>query len=428
MAEKKIYSGPILVLALVQLVESVAIGIPASYFPNYITNLGATVASIGLFTSSFMLASAIMSPKMGGLSDTYGRKKLMMAGIFGDVVFGILQGIVPSWTWLLLIRVINGAVSGAAMISVNALLIDIVDPEKRGEASGFVMSMRMVGHQIGPLFGGLIQWIGVSMGLTLLWSFRVPYFVDSILALIALVLVAWKIEEPERASPVPTGMGAMASGGKKVPLSFSFKVMLVYAFANGVGIGFAMPLMVLFYGDKFGLQPIGIGMIISVSGLVGLFASWFAGRLSDKFGRKPLIAAGNVVSRTCGFVLPLTGSVTQAVGVVGLRSVGANVSMPAQRALLADIAPAENRGRYFGIFGTAFTAGMVAGPIFGTYIYGLYRFSTFSLGGLVLPGYGIPFFINSILGFLATIMLLIWVKETKTRTAPSGLGPHSHPH
>ncbi|UCD45124.1 MAG: MFS transporter [Candidatus Bathyarchaeota archaeon] len=132
--------------------------------------------------------------------------------------------------------------------------------------------------------------------------------------------------------------------------------------------------------------------------------------------------------RTCGFVLPLTGSVTQAAGVVGLRSVGANISMPAQRALLADIAPAENRGRYFGIFGTAFTAGMVAGPIFGTSIYSLYRFSTFNLGGLVLPGYGIPFFINSILGFLATIMLLIWVKETKTRTGPSGPSPHGHPH
>jgi len=194
-------------------------------------------------------------------------------------------------------------------------------------------------------------------------------------------------------------------------MSLSFKVLLAYSFINGLGMGFIMPISVLFYNDKFGIDPIQIGTIISISGFVGLFASWAAGRLSDRAGRKPIIAIGNIASRLCGFSLPLTGSVTQAAVVMSARSLGFNVSMPALRALRADITPQEARGRYFGLFMTAWTAGDIAGPILGSFLYDLYRFRSFDAGGLVLPGYGLPFYVNAVLGIAATIFLLLYVQE-----------------
>ena len=66
MSKTKIYTGAVLVLGIVQFIESIAFSIPSSYYPNYIIELGASVASIGLFTSGFMMAEAIMAPKMGG--------------------------------------------------------------------------------------------------------------------------------------------------------------------------------------------------------------------------------------------------------------------------------------------------------------------------------------------------------------------------
>ncbi|NIO36664.1 MFS transporter, partial [Candidatus Bathyarchaeota archaeon] len=74
------YSGSVLTLGIVQLIESIAFSIPFSYFPNYAISLGASVASIGLFTSSFMLSSALLSPKLGGLSDRLGRKRVIVWG------------------------------------------------------------------------------------------------------------------------------------------------------------------------------------------------------------------------------------------------------------------------------------------------------------------------------------------------------------
>ncbi|HUV54168.1 MAG TPA: MFS transporter [Candidatus Krumholzibacteriaceae bacterium] len=408
MGEDKL-RGPIITLGAVQLVESLAVALPLSFFPNYVVELGASVASIGLFTSSFMIAFAVLSPKMGSLSDKYGRKRLMMFGVASDVVLGVLTGLVPSWEWLLAIRMLNGAVSSAAMLASETLLIDLVDPRRRGEASGFIMSMNMVGRNLGPMLGGGIQWLAVGSGFSVLMSYRIPYFVDSFFALVALVMVWLLIREPEQRSAPRRGVGAKEA--PRVVFTTPLKLLMVNSFVSGIGVGFIIPIMVLFYTDRFGMSPVGIGTIITVSGFIGLLASYVAGRFSDKVGRKPLIGLGNYVSRTAGGLLPFTQSITQAGVVVSFRSLGFNVSMPAFRALRADLVAPEVRGRMFGLFGTAFTAGSVIGPIIGTWIYSTYRFTTFNVLGLDVPGYGIPFIIESVLGLLSTTMIMLLIEE-----------------
>ena len=205
----------------------------------------------------------------------------------------------------------------------------------------------------------------------------------------------------------------MMKGDGKVEWTRPLKIIFINSFISGVGVGFIIPIMVLFYTDRFGMSPVGIGTIISISGFIGLLASYFAGKYSDKIGRKPLIGFGNYVSRIASGLLPFTGNITQAGIVVSIRSLGFNVSMPAFRALRADLIPPEIRGKMFGLFGMAFTAGSVAGPILGTWIYDTYRFATFNVLGLELPGYGIPFFINAILGILTTTMIMLFIEEPK---------------
>ncbi|MBT7913864.1 MFS transporter, partial [Candidatus Bathyarchaeota archaeon] len=201
--------------------------------------------------------------------------------------------------------------------------------------------------------------------------------------------------------------------GVKIEWTNPLKVLMVNSFVSGIGVGFIIPIMVLFYTDRFGMTPVGIGTIISISGFVGLLASYFAGKYSDKVGRKPLIAIGNYGSGIAGGLLPLTGSVTMAGIIVTVRSLGFNIMMPAFRALRADLVPPNVRGRVFGLFGTAFTAGSVVGPIIGTWIYDTYRTTTFNVLGLSLPGYGIPFFINMVLGLVSTTMIMLLIEEPK---------------
>jgi len=419
MAFRKLYSSDVLVLGAVSFIESLAFSIPVSYFPNYALSLGSSVALIGLFTSSFTAAAALLSPKIGSVSDKTGRKRLMLWGLLGDVIFGALTGLVPTWEWLLLLRTINGAVTAAATLPAEALLIDKVPIERRGEAVGFVASCAIIGRNVGPAFGGSTQFIA-SQFVDTVTSYRVPYFVDAAFAVLAMILVFWKVTEKPRASVKESGGNNIDPNGKlepsgiktKVKYSRAFKILLLCAFANGIALGFILPITALFFQDKFGIEPVVIGSVMTVAGFAGLMASWLAGRISDKLGRKPLIAIGGFSSRFSGLVLPLTTSVDQAAFFLSVRSLGFNIYMPGLQALRADIVPKETRGRFFGLYNTFFNAGDVVGPIISTFLYDVYRFTSWNIGGLIIPGYGIPFYVNSVLGMTTTAILLTQVKET----------------
>lgn len=210
------YSRAILILGANQLIETIAFGIPYSYFPQYALSLGASVASIGMFTSSFMLMAAILSPYLGEYSDRFGRKRLMVLGLIGDVIFGAMTGLVPSWEWLLVVRGINGAVTAAATVPSEAMLIDLAPHDKIGEVTGFVMSCGLIGRNIGPLFGGTIQWLSVSSGLSELDSYRIPYYVDAAFAALSALLIALGIKET-RTESAEKEAKSEKSKGVKIP-------------------------------------------------------------------------------------------------------------------------------------------------------------------------------------------------------------------
>ena len=409
MRAKSIYSRTVLILGLNQLIEHIAFGIPYSYFPSYAISLGAPVAAIGLFTSSFMFMSAIFSPYLGEYSDRFGRKRLIIIGLIGDVVIGAMTGLVPSWGWLLVVRGINGAMTAAAVIPSEALLIDSVPANRIGEATGFVIACGMIGRNIGPLFGGVIQWLSVSSGFSELDSYRIPYFVDAAFAALCVLLIAVGIKE----SKVVTERKEVAGEERKrLKVPSSFKILLICAFVTGIGEGFIRPIMALFFSDVFGAKPIEIGLLMSISGFIALSASWLSGKASDKFGRKLIIAVGGIPARLVGSAIPL-GDLSSASIFYVVRGFMWRIYSVGLRSLRADLAPLEIRGRLFGLYRTFFDVGDMFGPVMGTYLYDLYRFKTIQIGGFKAPGYGIPFYLNSFIGLITITMLLVFVKVEK---------------
>jgi MFS family permease len=403
---REVYSDTIVVLGVVQFVEALAFFLPQSYYPMYITSLGATVASVGVFISAFTLASAVFSPIIGRLSDRIGRKRLILWGLTGDIVFGALTGLVPSWHWLLVVRLLNGALSAAATLPTEALIIDSAPAHKRGETIGFTSACAMAGRWTGPVFGGSIQWISKYFGFSLANSYRVPYFVDSLLAAIALALVAWKVtdtrSEHEESVQLKSKKG-------RIRFTTSMKVMLFFAFTYGGALGLTMPLTALLYSDKFRVEPLTIGAIISATGLIGLASSWIAGRISDRMGRKPVLTLGEGVGRLMGFLLPLMPSFNLTALCHLFRKTGFSISKPAMDALKADVAPSENRGEYFGYYQMAYMIGDITFPVIGTYLYAAYFSFRFNIIGFSIPGYAIPYILSSSIGLIGLLLVLVFV-------------------
>lgn len=419
MQATRLYTSSVIILSLSSLVENLAYALPMSYFPNYVQLLGAQVAYIGLFTAAFTAANATLSQKFGTLSDRIGRKRLIQAGLLADVVLGTLTGIVWDWAPLLAIRILNGVATAAVAAPAEASLVDQVPEDRRGEALGFYLTLGMVGFNMGPVFGGAIQFLfNDILRVGLEWSFRVPFFVDSLLALIAFFLVWWGVKETRGKGSSDAMLQQEEDFGLSKKVRFSLMILYISSLATGFAVGFIIPVAVLYFGDIFGATSLQIGIILSISGFVGLTCNLYAGRISDRVGRKPLIALGSFPSRIATIAFPFAPDLVSAAGITVFRSFGHNVAMPASRALNADLIPEKVRGKLFGRMGAFFSLGAILGPVLSTWIYDAYRYQTFEvpwLGNLVVRGAGFPFFVGSAVGLFSLILLLVFVEEPRRR-------------
>ncbi len=419
MQTSKLYTSSVIILSLAALVENLAYALPMSYFPDYVQLLGASIAYIGLFTAAFTAANATLSQKLGNLSDRIGRKRVIQAGLLTDVVLGTLTGIIWGWLPLLVVRVLNGVATAAVAAPSEASLVDQVPDERRGEALGFYLTLSMVGFNMGPLFGGSIQFLCNQILKTGLgWSYRIPFFVDSLLALIAFLMVWLGVKET-------TGKAshkAIAQETEDLELSqkvrSSLRVLYISSLSIGFAVGFIIPVSVLYFGDIFETTPFQIGLILSISGFVGLTCNLYAGKISDRVGRKPVIALGSLPSRLATIAFPFASNLLSAAGITIFRSFGHNVAMPASRALRADLIPKKVRGKLFGRIRAFFSLGAILGPVLSTWLYDLYRFQEIKvpwLGNLIIKGAGIPYFISGAIGLFSLFLVLAFVEEPRQR-------------
>jgi sugar phosphate permease len=114
-----------------------------------------------------------------------------------------------------------------------------------------------------------------------------------------------------------------------------------------------------------------------------------------------------------GFLLPLMPSINLTAFCHFFRKTGFSVSRPAMDALKADVAPLEHRGEYFGYYQTAYRVGDIVFPVVGTYLYAVLFLSRFSIGGVTIPGYVVPYFLSSCLGLAGLLAALVFVELEK---------------
>lgn len=160
------------------LVDVIGIGIIIPVVPKLIEQLtGEGLSAAAKYGGLLMFAYAIMqfifSPIMGGLSDRYGRRPVLLLSLLGLGVDYIFMAYAPTLAWLFVGRIIAG-MCGASFTTATAYIADISTPEKRAQNFGLVGAAFGLGFIIGPLIGGLTAEISTRMpfivaaGLTLL--------------------------------------------------------------------------------------------------------------------------------------------------------------------------------------------------------------------------------------------------------------------
>ena len=181
-------------------------------------------------------------------------------------------------------------------------------------------------------------------------------------------------------------------------------VLVFISVINSMGFGIIVPLLYT-YGKKFGVTAQTIGLLTAAFSIAQFFATPVLGSLSDKFGRKPILAI-SLLGTCASFIL--FGFANSIIVLFAARILdgitGGNISVA--QAMVSDISSAKERAKNFGILGSAFGFGFVIGP---------------AVGGLLSKfGEKVPFFFAAgiaLIGVLLTLFLLDETNKDKSKKA-----------
>jgi EmrB/QacA subfamily drug resistance transporter len=182
-----IMPGLIIAMLLAQL-DNVVVG---TAMPRIVGELGG-LEHLSWVVTAYTLAATVSTPLYGKLGDLYGRKRLFVFAIVVFLLGSMLSGAAQSMFQLILFRAIQGLGAGGLIVSVMALIGELVPPRERGRLQGYfgsVMAVSMIG---GPLLGGFV---------TDHWSWRWAFYLNLPLGVVALVLVITTLHLPSRTNP-----------------------------------------------------------------------------------------------------------------------------------------------------------------------------------------------------------------------------------
>ncbi len=310
------------------------------------------------------------------------KKPLVFAGYGLSSLARPLVGLAPGWPTVALIRFLDRVGKGVRTAPRDTMIAAVTPSDRRGAAFGLHRAYDNAGAVVGPLLAaGLVGWMGLS--------FRTVFLLAAVPAAASLLVLAFGVKEgtdtggstPSGAPPslarelaslkqhAPASEGTPPRRSASLPFEES-SLPPVFWRTAGVFAIFALAAssdtFLLLKAREIGIGAAWLPVIWSFSNAVKAAFSTWGGGLSDRFGRKPLLLAAWTLYAACYVGFALVSSAAALVALVGVYSLYYSFSEGTERALVADLVPAELRGRAFGwMNGLVGFAALPASAVFG---------------------------------------------------------------
>ncbi|MEI6239258.1 MAG: MFS transporter [Planctomycetia bacterium] len=313
--------------------------------------LGGSALSVGLLDGVANLVAALVRLPSGALSDRIGRRPLILIGYGVSALVRPLMGLVATPWGALVVRAADRFGKGVRTAPRDALVADLVPTESRGRAFGHIRALDHAGAALGPL---------VAMLFLLACPGRERLlFLLSVVPGIVTLLVIWRlVHDPPQTTPRATEtalVGRLDRG--QWPLLVSVAVWALGASSE--------QFLLLRAADLGVSQPLVPLVWLGVSFAKGAAATR-AGRLADRFHPRRSLAAGWLLFAAGYAGLALAPGLALALPMMVVIAIAYGLAEPAERALVAAIAPAGRQGGAFGWYALvqgamALPAGLLAG-------------------------------------------------------------------
>ncbi|MEG3071519.1 MAG: MFS transporter [Candidatus Syntrophopropionicum ammoniitolerans] len=176
----------LLVVALTIFVDAFIFGIIVPVLPIYSEGLGFSSFQLGVIFSVYSVALLLLSIPIGIISDRYGKKRVMVAGMSGLAIATICFAFSTTFITLLTTRLLQGVAAAVTWVVGPALVADMYPPRERGGKMGLAMAGNNFGFLIGPAVGGfLYDWGG----------YRPPFFTAAVIVVLVLAAIVIIIKQ-----------------------------------------------------------------------------------------------------------------------------------------------------------------------------------------------------------------------------------------
>ncbi len=378
----------IAILFFTLVVMMIGFGIIIPLLPFYVLEMGGSGISMGILMAVFSLMQFLFSPFWGDLSDRYGRKPIIMLGIFGNGISMILMGISTQLWMLFASRALAGLLSSATLPTAMAYISDSTDENERGGGMGVIGAAFGLGMVLGPGIGGVMSDISLSA----------PFFLAAGLSALSLLFIWFMLPESlsaeNRLKDVKGFQGPQLKTMWEAlfsPLGFLFILafLLSFAMTNFEGI-FG------FYAERrYQYDAKTIGMILTVIGLTSSLAQGvLTGPSIKRWGDSAVIKA-SLIASAVGFLLMLTATnLTTVMLTTGFFILSNAMLRPSVASLISKRAE-KGQGIAMGLNNSFMSLGRIAGPLWAGFVLDINLNYPFITGSFIMA-----------LGFIAALIFL----------------------
>ncbi|TDO20621.1 TCR/Tet family MFS transporter [Pedobacter duraquae] len=385
------------------LIDFTGFGIIIPVLPKLIEELtggGLSQAAIygGWLTISYSVMQFISAPVLGGLSDRFGRRPILLGSLFGLGLDYIFLAFAPSILWLFVGRIVAG-ITGASFTTAQAYIADVSEPEKRAQNFGMVGAAFGIGFIVGPVLGGLFSQFGL----------RVPFMIAAGLSLLNWLYGYFILPEslkPEnrrkfewkRANPVGSILHIRkypALGGLLLSL------LLLYVAAHSVQSTWTYYTML-----KFNWSEAWVGYSLGFVGIVvGLVQGLLIRVIIPKIGQHKAVFFG-LLLYILGFTLFAFATKGWMMFAFMLPYGLAGIFGPAMQGIISNDVPPNGQGEIQGIMAGLMSISSIIGPLIMTNL-----FSYFTSSGSPVYFPGSPFILGAVLTVLCLFICMRTLKN-----------------
>ena len=377
----------LVILFITLVIMMMGFGIIIPILPDLVVKYGGTGVEMGGLMAIFSAMQFLFSPMWGSLSDRFGRKPILMLGVFGNAISMLALGLSTQLWMLFAARGLAGILSSATLPTAMAYISDSTDEKSRGGGMGVIGAAMGLGMVLGPGAGGLLSAI----------SLQAPFYFAAALSILAMIAIWLFLPESLAIEKRETGVKLQGPQLKAMwqslfgPLAFLFiaAFMISFAMTNFEGI------YAYYAKDRYGYGPETIGIILTAIGVVSVIAQGaLTGFATRKFGEANVIKV-SLIASVVGFLVMLLATNLTTVILTSSFFVLANAMLrPAVSSLISQ-RTTQGQGIAMGLNNAYMSLGRVIGPLWAGIVIDINLFFPFITGAAIM-----------LIGFIASLVYL----------------------